>query len=952
MTTPYHARYWARLLTVGGERGSVAQLGRSLASARLDINPHQIDASLFAIRSPLSQGCMLADEVGLGKTIEAGLVIAQRWAERRRRILLILPATLRKQWQLELAEKFGLPSLIMEGRAYNAAVKEGKLNPFDAPGQVVICSYPFAARKRDDLMTIPWDLVVLDEAHRLRNVWKAGSKQAPAIRSAIDGRQKLLLTATPLQNSLMELYGLVTFIDDHVFGDLESFKERFVGGRPSKSRFEDLRTRLKSVCTRTLRRDVTEYVRFTNRTPITQEFYPTDAEQDLYDAVSTYLQREFLVALPKAQRSLMTLVLRRLLASSTFAIAGTLRRLANRLERQLNDLPTEDLIEEEADNFDGLDETADEWSVDGGDEDEQQVDRDLLSAELEELRHYAEQAEAIAHNAKGGALLQALDAAFTKGAELGAARKAVIFTESRRTQDYLAGFLADNGYVGQIVLINGSNTDPDSRQVYAEWCERHAGSDRASGSKTADMKAAIIERFRDLEGDGTKGALLIATESAAEGVNMQFCSLLVNYDLPWNPQRVEQRIGRCHRYGQQHDVVVVNFINKRNEADQRVYELLNEKFQLFEGIFGASDEILGQLESGVDIERRIAAVYQSCRTSEAITAAFDQIQSELDDLIQSRMAEVRSSILEHFDADVQERLRIHKERAMSVLDDLQCTLLNLARFELDGDATFTAEEPAFTYHAAPYHFDWRIAETRNAHHFSPEHPLAQQCIDRALKRELARDLGQRTRLICNLTGHHAPVAALESHLGRSGWIGCAHLAIKGAVDEQFVILSGVADDGARLDTDQCRRLLELAVIADEPATDAGPEEHGLFGDLVAEKLAEVEARNSAFLDEEAAKLDRWAEDLRTGLELDLKQLDRDIKEAKKNARAAPSLAIKVDAHRRIKDMERLRHKKRQSLFEEQDQIESRREDMIAQMEQLLQQGSDFNVDFLFQWSLT
>jgi SNF2 family DNA or RNA helicase len=187
VTTAYHARYWARLLTVGGARGSMAQLGRSLTSARLDINPHQIDAALFAIRSPLSQGCLLADEVGLGKTIEAGLVIAQRWAERRRRVLLVLPATLRKQWQLELAEKFALPAIIMEGRNYNAARNAGATNPFNAPGSVVICSYPFAASKAEDIRTIPWDLVVLDEAHRLRNVWKPGAKHAPLIRSAIAG---------------------------------------------------------------------------------------------------------------------------------------------------------------------------------------------------------------------------------------------------------------------------------------------------------------------------------------------------------------------------------------------------------------------------------------------------------------------------------------------------------------------------------------------------------------------------------------------------------------------------------------------------------------------------------------------------------------------------------------------------------------------------------------------
>src|SRR5204863_2505033 len=115
--------------------------------------------------------------------------------------------------------------------------------------------------------------------------------------------------------------------------------------------------------------------------------------------------------------------------------------------------------------------------------------------------------------------------------------------------------------------------------------------------------------------------LLIATESGAEGVNLQFCSLVVNYDLPWNPMRVEQRIGRCHRYGQRHDVVVVNFLNKRNAADQRVFQLLSEKFQLFDGVFGASDEVLGAVESGVDIEKRIAQVYQNARTEREIQLA-------------------------------------------------------------------------------------------------------------------------------------------------------------------------------------------------------------------------------------------------------------------------------------------------------------------------------------------
>src|SRR6516162_4682354 len=126
---------------------------------------------------------------------------------------------------------------------------------------------------------------------------------------------------------------------------------------------------------------------------------------------------------------------------------------------------------------------------------------------------------------------------------------------------------------------------------------------------------------------------MIATEAAAEGINLQFCSMVVNYDLPWNPQRIEQRIGRCHRYGQRYDVVVVNFLNKNNAADQRVYELLAEKFKLFSGVFGASDEVLGAIESGVEFEKRIVSIYQNCRSTEEIESAFERLREEMDNKI-------------------------------------------------------------------------------------------------------------------------------------------------------------------------------------------------------------------------------------------------------------------------------------------------------------------------------
>src|SRR3990172_4765024 len=164
MTTPFHSTYWANELTLRGATGSIESLSRSIAGARVDLNPHQVDAALFALRSPLTRGVLLADEVGLGKTIEAGIVIGQRWAERRRRILLIVPATLRKQWQQELGSKFYLLAAVLDSKAYREEDVEGGRNPFDATDRILICSYHFAANKAQDLARVPWDLVVLDEA--------------------------------------------------------------------------------------------------------------------------------------------------------------------------------------------------------------------------------------------------------------------------------------------------------------------------------------------------------------------------------------------------------------------------------------------------------------------------------------------------------------------------------------------------------------------------------------------------------------------------------------------------------------------------------------------------------------------------------------------------------------------------------------------------------------------
>jgi SNF2 family DNA or RNA helicase len=536
--TACHAKYFAHDLTRRCASDSVEKLASVLSDAQVDLNPYQIEAALFAFRSPFSRGAILADEVGLGKTIEAGLLLAQKWAERKQRLLVIVPANLRKQWSQELIDKFHLPSLILENRSFNDTVRTGNLNPFQQQA-IVICSYQFACKKKPYLRQTPWDLVVIDEAHRLRNVYKASSKIANAIKQAVAPFPKVLLTATPLQNSLLELYGLVSIIDDYAFGDLKTYRARFTR-LGNTTDFNELQERLKPLCKRTLRKQVLEYVKYTNRHALVQEFVPTAEEQRLYDLVSAYLQQPTLYALPASQRQLMTLILRKLLASSTYAISATLAGLARKLEMAVAQAEAVDTPPEElADNWETLEELADEWDEDS-DTEAAAAHARLSPEQLAELRQEMAQlhefhalAKSIIRNSKGEVLLTALRRGFAAATEArkhqGTAtlqQKAVIFTESRRTQEYLFRILEQTEVAGRVMLFNGTNTDPQSRDIYRRWLEQHAGTDRISGSPSADMRAALVEYFRD------EAAIMIATEAAAEGINLQFCNLVVNMTSP------------------------------------------------------------------------------------------------------------------------------------------------------------------------------------------------------------------------------------------------------------------------------------------------------------------------------------------------------------------------------------------------------------------------------------
>ena len=326
--TAHQAKFYAHQL----ERCSyasdhVGRLAGLLFDAQVEPKPHRIDAALFALQTSSSPGVILADEVGLGKTIEAGIVLCQYWAERKRRILIVAPSSLRQQWQQELDEKFAIPAKLLDAKNKRDLLKPGT----GLAGSVLICSYEFVLRNVDDLAR-HWDLVIADEAHRLRSFWKGDAKIAQAVSEVIGSASKsLLLTATPLQNRLEELFGLVSVFDPEFFHSIEGFKERYVD-HPEDYGNDDLAMRISHIAKRTLRRDAQKYIRFTERMPLTLGFMPSDAEQDLYNKVNEYLQRPFLYAFAKSQRHLSALILRKRLGSSTYAVASTLEGIANRLE--------------------------------------------------------------------------------------------------------------------------------------------------------------------------------------------------------------------------------------------------------------------------------------------------------------------------------------------------------------------------------------------------------------------------------------------------------------------------------------------------------------------------------------------------------------------------------------------------------------------------------------------
>lgn len=946
----HQAKFYAHQLERSYASDHVGKLAGLLFDAQVEPKPHQIDAALFALQASTSRGVVLADEVGLGKTIEAGIVLCQYWAERKRRILIIAPSSLRQQWQQELDEKFAIPARLLDAKS-----KDELLTPRPGlPAHVLICSYEFAQRNTEDLYR-HWDLIVADEAHRLRSYWKGNAKIADAVATIMSSATKsLLLTATPLQNRLEELYGLVSVFEPDFFHSIEGFKERYID-RPDDYGNDDLAMRISHIAKRTLRRDAQKYIRFTERMPMTFGFMPSPDEQALYSMVNAYLQRPELYAFASSQRHLSALILRKRLGSSTYAVASTLERIAFRLEAELRAghrrdnsgaLIDDDMTDEEV-------EAAEASPINAAASMTTEDRRQEALAEVQELRDYAALARSITVNQKAVKLLDALDQGFAKLAEIGAPQKAIIFTDSTKTQEYLAASLREAGRGDGLVLFNGSNNSTESTRIYQDWLKKNQGSDLVTGIPSADRRKSLVDEFRE------RGTIMIATEAAAEGINLQFCSMLVNYDLPWNPQRVEQRIGRVHRYGQEHNVIVVNFSNQGNLAEERILELLTEKFNLFTSVFGASDEVLGTIEDGLDFEKSIAGILERCKTAAEINAAFDELERQYATEINDEMQRARARVFDNLDPNVQNKLKNYDTQTDVVLNAFERLLIKVTRRELDEFAEFDDDGRTFTLLRAPEgdiptgRYFFKSAPIPGAHQYRYNSGLGQFVISAAIGEDTpAREL------VFSVDGSERATADARALVGSSGILTVDLLTFEisagnDTIVESYLLAAGLTDDGSALDAEQVEHILDLTCVENNQA--AMPDTTALRPALDAQTVAftgEVQTRTARFSIEQGDLVESRLKDHKAKYEAEARKLERAREEINaRERRAADDLTERLRLRKEAQRLSRRADDLYSDYREERDRLRDKADEYLGMLEDALGGTERREHVFTIRWAV-
>ena len=738
--TPFHHYYTARTLeAIPCEE----RLVPVYASSNNKVYPFQVTAANFALRSPYQKGAVLCDEAGLGKSHEATLIITQKWLEGQRRILLAVPnADFLCQWTTLMDEFYSVPYTVLSSRAqWDALVTEEEPNPF-LQDAVVITTYEFAAANEESAKAVSWDLTVFEEANALSAVYQEGNQQAKTLKRIAGSGFKLLLTGTPIEKNIMDLYGLIWFIDETVLPDDREFLARYLR-RPE--RYPELSEMVRPYCFRTLRAQAASYAKVPRRVLHTYEYDPTAGEHRLYDLLYAYVNQRSRLAFPEMDPYDLALRLLGLLGSSTAAILQTIRGIIRRLEG----LPNAQV-------------ELDQW-------------REMETAALE-----------VEQDAKAAALPRILELGFSAMKKRGAAKKAVIFTESVETQRMLCRLL--EGKFKTLAYRGG-------------------------------VDYAAIQSFKD------DGEVLLSTDNGARGFNLEEAAFVIHFDLPYNTLKLEQRIDRCQRLGQENDVLSLAFINRDNLADVRKLELASKRTLVSDGVFGLTDSVLGGFTD--DLRAGFWEAEKCLRPRAQVEADYQETLVRNEEENRRAVSAAEDILFTSFTRELAQRVNLSPRYVSRRAGELNEALWRLAKSfflrynEINNDCVFVIDDEAKTVTATEYRelpvlfYYW--TGTRNRPYRSQKHygmgsgfkPRAGQItfssiIGQGILRELeCADFGTLT-----VEGNVEPCQ-----------IGLYTVTLLGGIRREFPVLCGVTDSGRTLGEDECKALLALPV---KSFTEDGP----------------------------------------------------------------------------------------------------------------------------------
>ena len=928
---PIHRRYYAEDLVRLRRAGERWRQVASQRRGRVDPNPHQIDAVMFALRRIPQGGCILADEVGLGKTIEAGLVIAQLLAEGAERVLVVLPRPLLGQWQNELFTLFGIEAVEVDSSSVDLT----------GAGVFLVGREHAGGEKGFEQLrkAPPFDLCLIDEAHEVfagihRRFDRDGiydpdsrhARTAHRVREIIGASPVLLLTATPIQNSLGELWGLVQYVDASgtLLGDKPTFEKVFCardGRTVVVEQAEELKRRLNTVVQRTLRRQAQEFLDkpFVGRRAQLFEYTMSAAERALYDDVTDYLLRPRLYAFQGRSRQLLLLGFHRRMASSTAALAASLERVAERLRDMLDGEPPDDDVfarDLEEEHEPGTQSDA----PDPGDD----PDPDAVRDELAAVEDFIARARSLPHDSKAASLVNAVRLVLDRPPDR---RRMVIFTESLTTQDYLRRLLLEQTELRDedITLFRGTNDSPRATEALARWREEVGATlppDRRPGPSVA-IRLALVHEFE------TASTLMIASEAGAKGLNLQVCDTVVNYDLPWNPQRIEQRIGRCHRYGQKRDVTVINFLATDNEAQRLTFEILSTKLDLFGKVFDASDVVLQTPRSdasealasalGTDFENQLRRIWDRARSVREVEDELRRLRDNMEhrreelERVRRRTVGLIESGIDDAVRDVFQRIESDMPKALDALDaDLERVVtgyLDGARIPWgEGERDGRRMLHIGAHQALPKPFAGGVSVALGASRRLDDvdslhlaHPLVQVAVTEAR----ANAGSYRVRFELGPAAPHA----LQRHRASRGRLALTRLRYRGFEREDRLRVTAVFEDA------QVLRPAEAAVeLLRQPCTDIPPFDEPLavteahLDEVVDEELffeqGSVADTEQANFETAMAQLDRYLADRALVLRRSRERQRTRLKNAERARSAANGAEQRAKADDRVREVER------------------------------------------------